>query len=42
LPKVLPQAKKLSNKVETTNAPVVIQLTPDRTSIKADGQDVSK
>jgi beta-galactosidase len=33
--------KRLTTKVETTNAPVKIVLTPDKTTILADGQDVS-
>jgi len=31
----------LTDKVETTGAPAEIQLIPDRTAIRADGQDVS-
>ncbi|HEY9165729.1 MAG TPA: beta-galactosidase GalA [Candidatus Kryptonia bacterium] len=33
--------RTLTTKLETTGAPVAIRLTPDRSSIRADGEDVS-
>ena len=33
--------RTLAEKIETTGAPATIKLTPDRPSIKADGEDVS-